>query len=120
VHGYIGVERVLVRGEGLKSGRFGGIAIDVYEQEANLFFKDLSSTVIPDDVIQRLVSFPNVILTGHQAFCTREPLIISRALAKIAGLNASRYRFGQVPNRPWRSIDNVPAPLNVQSVAGEG
>src|SRR4029450_4243036 len=54
--------------EALKCGQLGGMAIDVYEQEAGLFFKDLSNTVITDDVIQRLVSFPNVIVTGHQAF----------------------------------------------------
>jgi D-lactate dehydrogenase len=44
------------------------LAIDFYEQEASLFFRDLANTLIPDDVIQRLVSFLNVILTGHQAF----------------------------------------------------
>ncbi|MPW22728.1 2-hydroxyacid dehydrogenase [Paraburkholderia sp. CNPSo 3157] len=60
--------------EALKSGQLGGLAIDVYEQEANLFFRDLSSVVIADDLIQRLVSFPNVIVTGHQAFLTREAL----------------------------------------------
>jgi len=58
--------------EALKSGQLGGLAIDVYEQEADLFFRDLSSTIIPDDVFQRLLSFPNVIVTGHQAFFTRE------------------------------------------------
>lgn len=58
----------------LKSGRLRGLAIDVYEQEASLFFQDLSSTVITDDVIQRLVSFPNVIVTGHQAFFTEEAI----------------------------------------------
>jgi D-lactate dehydrogenase len=56
------------------SPALGGIAIDVYEQEAGLFFKDLSSTVIPDDVIQRFVSLPNVILSGHQGFFMREAL----------------------------------------------
>lgn len=58
----------------LKSGHLRGLAIDVYEQEASLFFQDLSSTIITDDVIQRLVSFPNVIVTGHQAFFTEEAL----------------------------------------------
>jgi D-lactate dehydrogenase len=58
--------------EALKSGQLGGLAIDVYEQEADFFFRDLSSTVITDDVLQRLVSFPNVLVTGHQAFFTRE------------------------------------------------
>lgn len=58
----------------LKDGQLGGLAIDVYEQEADLFFHDLSSQIIADDVIQRLVSFPNVIVTGHQAFFTREAI----------------------------------------------
>ena len=56
----------------LKSRHLGGLAIDVYEQEASLFFEDRSSDIIDDDLIQRLVSFPNVLLTGHQAFFTRE------------------------------------------------
>jgi len=58
----------------LKTGQLGGLAIDVYEQEAPLFFQDLSSAIITDDVIQRLVSFPNVIVTGHQAFFTVEAI----------------------------------------------
>jgi D-lactate dehydrogenase len=58
--------------EALKSGQLGGLGIDVYEQEADLFFRDLSSEIIPDDVFQRLLAFPNVIVTGHQAFFTRE------------------------------------------------
>jgi D-lactate dehydrogenase len=78
--------------EALKSGQLGGIAIDVYEQEAGLFFRDLSSTVITDDVIQRLVSFPNVILTGHQAFFTREAIgtILETTLASISDFAAGR------------------------------
>lgn len=60
--------------EALKSGQLGGLGIDVYEQEASLFFRDLSNEIITDDVIQRLVSFPNVIVTGHQAYLTREAL----------------------------------------------
>jgi D-lactate dehydrogenase len=60
--------------EALKSGQLGGLALDVYEQEGGLFFRDLSSTVVTDDVLQRLVSFPNVIVTGHQAFFTREAI----------------------------------------------
>jgi D-lactate dehydrogenase len=78
--------------EALKSGQLGGIAIDVYEQEASLFFRDLSSTVITDDVIQRLVSFPNVIVTGHQAFFTREAFgtILGTTLASISDFAAGR------------------------------
>ena len=58
----------------LKSGQLGALGLDVYEQESDLFFQDLSGAIIPDDVIQRLVSFPNVIVTGHQAFFTREAI----------------------------------------------
>ncbi|MBL0167807.1 MAG: 2-hydroxyacid dehydrogenase [Propionivibrio sp.] len=60
--------------EALKSGQLGGLALDVYEQEADLFFRDLSSTVVSDDMFQRLLSFPNVIVTGHQAFFTEEAI----------------------------------------------
>ena len=60
--------------EALKSGQLGGLALDVYEQEGGLFFRDLSSTIVTDDVLQRLIAFPNVIVTGHQAFFTREAI----------------------------------------------
>jgi len=78
--------------EALKSGQLGGMAIDVYEEEAGLFFKDLSNTVIADDVIQRLVSFPNVIVTGHQAFFTREAVgtILETTLTSISDFAAGR------------------------------
>lgn len=84
--------------EALKSGQLGGIAIDVYEQEASLFSKDLSSTVIPDDVIQRLVSFPNVIVTAHQAFLTREALgtILETTLASISDFAAGRPLLNEI------------------------
>jgi len=58
----------------LKSGQIGYLGIDVYEQEENLFFRDLSSDIIADDTIQRLMSFPNVLVTAHQAFFTKEAL----------------------------------------------
>ena len=60
--------------QALKSGHLGGLALDVYEQEGALFFRDLSSTIVTDDVLQRLISFSNVIVTGHQAFFTREAI----------------------------------------------
>jgi D-lactate dehydrogenase len=59
---------------GLKSGRIGYLGIDVYEQEEHLFFRDLSSDVIQDDEIQRLMSFSNVLITAHQAFFTDEAM----------------------------------------------
>lgn len=59
---------------GLKSGHLGSLAIDVYEEEADLFFEDLSDTVIHDDIFARLLTFPNVVITGHQAFFTSDAL----------------------------------------------
>lgn len=58
----------------LKTQQVGGLAIDVYEQEEKLFFRDLSASIIEDDTIQRLMSFPNVLVTAHQAFFTDEAL----------------------------------------------
>ena len=58
----------------LKKRRLANLAIDVYEQEERLFFKDLSGSIIEDDTIQRLLSFPNVLVTGHQAFFTEDAL----------------------------------------------
>jgi D-lactate dehydrogenase len=58
----------------LKSGALGSLGIDVYEEEADLFFEDLSNKVLTDDVFARLLTFPNVLITGHQAFFTREAL----------------------------------------------
>lgn len=58
----------------LKRGKLGYMGIDVYEQEEHLFFRDLSESLIPDDEILRLMSFPNVLITAHQAFLTMEAL----------------------------------------------
>lgn len=84
--------------EALKSGRLGGLAIDVYEQEADIFFQDLSSRVITDDVIQRLVSFPNVIVTGHQAYFTHEAIttIIETTLENISAFAEGRKLENEV------------------------
>jgi len=60
--------------ESLKSGQLGYLGIDVYEQEEKLFFRDRSEEIIKDDEIARLMSFPNVLITAHQAFFTREAL----------------------------------------------
>ncbi|WP_414471102.1 2-hydroxyacid dehydrogenase [Microvirga sp. M2] len=59
---------------GLKDGVIGYLGLDVYEEEADLFFEDLSARFIDDDVFARLLTFPNVLMTGHQAFFTREAL----------------------------------------------
>lgn len=59
---------------GIKSGQIGYLGIDVYEQEEHLFFRDLSDTIVQDDTFQLLQSFPNVLITAHQAFFTRNAL----------------------------------------------
>ncbi|MFM8952244.1 MAG: 2-hydroxyacid dehydrogenase [Planctomycetaceae bacterium] len=60
--------------DALKNGHLGGLAIDVYEEEEGLFFEDRSDTVLQDDEFSRLLVFPNVLITAHQAFLTREAL----------------------------------------------
>lgn len=72
----------------LKSGKIGSVALDVYEEEGDLFFEDLSNKVLQDDIFARLMTFPNVIVTGHQAFFTRNALekIASTTLDNVAVL----------------------------------
>ena len=77
---------------GLKSGRIGYLAIDVYEQEADLFFQDLSNEIVTDDAFQRLLTFPNVLVTGHQAFFTREALT---AIADTTLTNITAFERGE-------------------------
>ncbi|MEN0110388.1 MAG: 2-hydroxyacid dehydrogenase [Planctomycetota bacterium] len=76
---------------GLKSGRVGSLAIDVYEEEGDVFFEDLSDRVIPDDTLARLLTFPNVLITGHQAFFTREAMtaIAETTLRNLTELDTS-------------------------------
>jgi len=64
--------RAVIRG--LKNGAIGHLGLDVYEEEADLFFEDLSGQVLQDDIFARLLTFPNVLITAHQAFLTREAL----------------------------------------------
>ncbi len=78
---------------GLKSGKIGALGIDVYEQEEKLFFRDLSEVIIEDDVISRLSSFPNVLITAHQGFFTQE------ALAQIAETTLANLKAFQ-QNQP--------------------
>jgi len=74
----------------LKSGQLGYFGTDVYEEEENLFFEDLSGTVIQDDTFQLLQSFPNVVITAHQAFFTEEALgnIAQTTLSSISAVEA--------------------------------
>jgi D-lactate dehydrogenase len=76
---------------GLKSGVIGGLALDVYEEEDKLFFDDHSAEIIPDDTFMRLTTFPNVLITGHQAFFTKEALeqIARTTIANLKQFEAS-------------------------------
>ncbi|MBT8194546.1 MAG: 2-hydroxyacid dehydrogenase [Acidimicrobiia bacterium] len=73
--------------DGLKSRKVGYLGLDVYEEEGDLFFENLSDRIITDDVFSRLLTFPNVIITGHQAFFTAEALT-GIAETTIANLTA--------------------------------
>jgi D-lactate dehydrogenase len=77
---------------GLKSGRIGYLGLDVYEEEEALFFEDSSSQVMQDDIFARLLTFPNVIVTGHQGFFTREAL---DAIARTTLANLSAFERGE-------------------------
>jgi len=78
--------------DALKSGQLGYLGLDVYEEEADLFFEDLSNQVLQDDVFARLLTFPNVIITGHQAFFTHNAMenIARTTLQNISDFEANR------------------------------
>ena len=77
--------------EGLKSGKVGHLGLDVYEEEGDLFFENLSDRIITDDVFSRLLTFPNVIITGHQAFFTTEAM---EAIARVTIENLTAFSDG--------------------------
>ncbi|HEV7404868.1 MAG TPA: 2-hydroxyacid dehydrogenase [Chthoniobacteraceae bacterium] len=88
----------------LKSGKLGYLGLDVYEEEGDIFFEDLSSQIIRDDVFTRLLTFPNVLITGHQAFFTRNALemIAATTMANLAEFEATggcANRLGAVAKR---------------------
>jgi D-lactate dehydrogenase len=74
--------------KGLKKEQIGYLGLDVYEEEADLFFEDLSGKVIQDDLFTRLLSFPNVLITGHQAFFTENAL---KKIAEVTLQNITDY-----------------------------
>lgn len=82
----------------IKSGKLGGLALDVYEEEAELFFDDHSNDIIQDDTFVRLVSFPNVVVTSHQAFFTREAMenIAATTLGNLTDFEAGRENGNRV------------------------
>lgn len=79
---------------GLKSGKIGSLAIDVYEEESAVFYEDFSSRVIQDDVLARMLTFPNVVVTGHQAFFTVEAM---QAIADQTLQNIAAFEKGETP-----------------------
>lgn len=78
--------------EALKAGRLGGVALDVYEEEEGVFFEDHSHTGLRDDVLSRLLTFPNVLITSHQAFLTDEAL---SAIASVTLDSIKRFAANQ-------------------------
>ena len=78
--------------EALKTGHIGGVALDVYEEEEGIFFEDLSGLVLQDDELARLLSFPNVLITAHQAFLTEEAL---GEISRVTIENIRRFASGQ-------------------------
>jgi D-lactate dehydrogenase len=78
--------------EGLKSGKIGAAGLDVYEEEAGVFFRDFSTEVLTDDVLARLLTFPNVVVTSHQAFLTHEAL---REIAETTLANLAEFASGK-------------------------
>ena len=91
--------------EGIKDRKIGAACLDVYEEESNIFFHDYSNHIVNDDVLARLISMPNVIVTSHQAFLTREALanIADTTLANIREffgsdrcVNEVCYKCGQI------------------------
>ncbi|MFN0064306.1 MAG: NAD(P)-dependent oxidoreductase [Myxococcaceae bacterium] len=76
----------------LKTGHVGGVALDVYEEEEGVFFEDLSGQVLQDDELSRLLTFPNVLITAHQAFLTREALA---EIARVTTQNLVKLEAGE-------------------------
>ena len=92
--------------EALKTGRLGGVALDVYEEEEGVFFEDLSGQILHDDDLARLLTFPNVLITAHQAFLTREAL---SEIARVTVANLSAGAEGQ-PFLPGTALVDPSSP----------
>lgn len=85
--------------DALKSGHLGYLGLDVYEEESELFFEDRSATIIDDDVFARLLTFPNVVITGHQGFFTEEAMrnIAATTLANVTAFERGSGEIFRVP-----------------------
>lgn len=95
--------------DALKRGHVGAAGLDVYEEEEGLFFRNLSEQVLQDDVLARLLTFPNVLITSHQAFLTREALanIAGTTLANVSAFERSEPLRNEV--RPEQVLAHRPA-----------
>ena len=78
----------------LKTGQLAGVALDVYEEEEGVFFEDHSSAILADDTLNLLLSFPNVLITSHQAFLTHEALT---EIARVTTTNITHLGTAQPP-----------------------
>jgi D-lactate dehydrogenase len=97
--------------EALKEGHVGAAGLDVYEEEEGIFFRDLSDRVLQDDVLARLLTFPNVLITSHQAFLTREALA---NIARVTLENVSAFERGHALENEVRAEDVLQPPLHAQ------
>jgi len=90
--------------EGIKARKIGGACLDVYEEEGDIFFEDRSGHIVDDDVLARLISMPNVIVTSHQAFLTREALgnIATVTYENIAEFNRDGFSKNELCYRCGR------------------
>jgi D-lactate dehydrogenase len=93
--------------DALKSGRVGGAGLDVYEEEEGVFFHDLSDRVLQDDVLARLLTFPNVLVTAHQGFLTREALA---EIARVTVANLTAFERGLPLRHEVRAADVLEPP----------
>jgi D-lactate dehydrogenase len=100
--------RALIRA--LKKGQLGAVGLDVYEEESHIFYEDLSDEIIPDDVIMRLLTFPNALVTGHQAFFTREAMAV---IAETTVQNISDFAAGH-------ENENILRPKKMLRASGKG
>jgi D-lactate dehydrogenase len=93
--------------DALKSGHVGAAGLDVYEEEEGIFFRNLSDQVLQDDVLARLLTFPNVLVTSHQAFLTREALanIAETTLANVDAFERGEPLANEI--RPERVLVDV-------------
>ena len=99
--------------EGLKSGKVGAAGLDVYEEESDYFFEDKSDEIMVDDLLARLTSFNNVIITSHQAFFTREAL---ESIAATSLKNVADYYSGEaLGNEICYHCGEVPCPKKTEN-----